>query len=137
MQRLQRQPSFTETLGPVGGYRMQYTLERVEIPVDVQMATGRRGFQAQLRNWTLLPTSPNLGEPVDTALAGGSAFHEALSRYRPARTTVTLWTYNDSFAEYRKVKDALFNMGFSTAGRPLPVGVPIQGSPNGTRSAAQ
>jgi hypothetical protein len=137
LHRLQRQPSFTETLGPIGGYRLQYTIDRMELPVEVQMATGRTGFQIQFRNWTLLPMSPNLGEPVDKAHAPGSVFHEALSKYRAAHTTVTLWTYNDSFTEYRKVKDILFKLGFSTAGRPLPVGVPIQGSPSGTRSAAQ
>lgn len=137
LQRLLRQPSFTETLGPIGGYRLRYTIDRVEVPIEVQMSTGRHGLQAQLRNWTLMPTSPDLGEPVDAALARGSAFREVLARYRPGHTTVTLWTYNDSFAEYRKVKEVLFELGYSTAGRPLPVGVPIQGSPSGTRSAAQ
>ena len=137
IQRLQRQPSITETLGPIGGYRMTYTFDRVEIPVEMQMATGRHGFQIQFRNWMLLPVSPNLGEPVDAALAPGSAFREALAKYRPGLTTVTLWTYNDSFTEYRKVKDFLFELGFSIAGRPLPIGVPIQGTPSGTRSAAQ
>jgi DNA repair exonuclease SbcCD ATPase subunit len=137
IQRLQWQQSFTETLGPIGGYRMKYTVERVELPLDVQMAAGRGGFQVQLRNWTLLPVSEQLGEPLERALAEASDFRAALAKYRPGHTTVTFWTYDDSYAQYRRLKETLFDLGYSTAGRPLPQGVPIQGSPDGSRSAAQ
>jgi hypothetical protein len=55
----------------------------------------------------------------------------------PNRTTVTVWTYPDSFHDFRRLKDELFKLGYLTAGRPMPHGAPIAGSPSGSRSAAQ
>ena len=91
----------------------------------------------QLARWTLIPASGYLGEPVEAALSPGSLFLEILAGRRPHSTTVTIWTYPDSFAEFRRIKAELFTRGFATAGRPLPDSVPISGSPHGSRSAAQ
>jgi hypothetical protein len=48
-----------------------------------------------------------------------------------------MWVYPDSFELYRQLKEELHNMGYATAGRPLPEGVLIGGSSQGTRSSAQ
>ena len=85
----------------------------------------------------LLPTDNTLGEPAGEALGEGSRFREVLAAYRPDETTVTIWVYEESFAEFRALKKALYRMGYATAGRPLPRNVPIGGSPDGTKSAAQ
>ena len=45
--------------------------------------------------------------------------------------------YPDSFAEFRRLQKFGHEHGFMVAGRPLPEGVPIMGSPNGTKSSAQ
>ena len=50
---------------------------------------------------------------------------------------MTIWTYPDGFAEFRKLKQELYAMGYETAGRPLPFGVPITASPGGSKSAAE
>ncbi len=55
----------------------------------------------------------------------------------PDRTTVTVWVYPDSFNQFRTLKAELFRRRFLTAGRPLPEGHPIGGSPDGSRSASQ
>ena len=129
-------PEFTEIVGPFGGFRLRYTLERHQISPELAMATGAGGQYAQLRRWTLIPTSSTLGETVDEALAPGSRFRRRIASLSPD-TTITVWTYNDSFEDFRRIKEDLFASGFDTAGRPLPDGVPIGGSPEGTRSAAQ
>ena len=127
---------FTEIVGPFGGFRLRYTLERHQLSPEMAMATGAGGQYAQLRRWTLIPTSSILGEPVEEALGHDSQFVRRVASLSPG-TTITVWTYDDSFEDFRRIKEYLFTNGFDTAGRPLPDGVPIGGSPEGTRSAAQ
>ncbi len=130
-------PELTEVVGPVGGFRLRYTFERKDIPAEVAMETGRGGSVARLKRWTLIPVSNHMGETVEEALREGSEFHQTLEPYRPDQTTVTLWTYQDSFGSFRKLKKALYEMGYPVAARPLPHGTPISGSPDGTKSAAE
>jgi hypothetical protein len=135
--KLLRQPEMTETVGPNGGFRLQYTLVRRDITSDTAMAAGRAGAYATLERWTLIPASGQLGEPVDAALGPGSRFREVLAQHDPQRTTVTIWTYPDSFEEFRRLKKELYQLGYAAAARPLPFDVPIGGSPQGTKSAAE
>ena len=135
--KLLDQPELTDTVGPVGGFRLKYVIRRHDMTPEMAMETGRGGSYAQLERWTLIPVSSQLGEPVDVALAEGSEFRQALSKYRPARSTITIWTYPDSFGSFRKLKKALYSEGFSVAARPLPHDIPISGSPEGSKSAKQ
>ncbi len=128
-------PELTDTIGPYGGFRLRYTLQRRQLSPEMAIAAGGGQF-AQLRQWTLIPTSNDLGEPVDQALREGSRFREVV-RGLPRTTTITIWTYEDSFDAFRRIKKELFALGFDTAARPLPLGVPIGGSPSGSRSSAQ
>ncbi|MDD4266683.1 MAG: hypothetical protein GXY25_11370 [Pirellulaceae bacterium] len=128
-------PELTDTIGPYGGFRLRYTLQRRQMSPEMAMAAGGGPF-AQLRQWTLIPTSNELGEPVDEALREGSRFR-AVVRGLPRTTTITIWTYEDSFDAFRRIKQELFALGFDTAARPLPLGVPISGSPSGSKSSAQ
>ncbi len=130
-------PELTNTVGPIGGFRLRYTLRRHDISPEMAMMSGRAGSFARMERWTLIPVSSQLGETVEAALAQGSLFRQALAELRPGRDTITIWTYPDSFASFRHLKKELFHLGFSTAGRPLPEGTPISGSPQGSKSAAQ
>lgn len=132
--KLKEQSQATETIGPIGGFRMRFTMERVEIATD---RTGRGGTYAQLAEWTLIPTQNQLGETVEQALAEGSQLRKALRGFDPRIASVTIWTYPDSFPEFRQLKKELYRLGYATAGRPLPEGHPIGGSPSGSKSAAQ
>ena len=136
--KLKDLPEATATVGPVGGFRLRYTFERVDVPLEDQLA-GKRFISsyAQLSQWTLIPSDNLLGETFEEAVDPRSAFRLALARLKPGRTTITLWTYPDSFGVYRQVKKELYQLGFPTAGRPLPDDKPIGGSPNGSKSAAQ
>jgi hypothetical protein len=131
--RLRDERQFSDTVGPVDGFRLKYIVERVDLTPD----SGHSGSYAQLRQFTLIPMSDDLGEPIGEAMAAQSQFSTALAGLAPKRTTVTLWTYEDSFPMFREVRKYLHEMGFSVAGRPLAPGQPIAGSPHGSKSASQ
>lgn len=135
--RLRSQPELTETLGPIDGFRLRYTLERVDMPLETQMRTGQGGSYVQLYEYTLIPVSNQLGESLAEALGPTSPLRTVLSRHEVSRTTVTLWTYPDSFAEFRELRQELYRLGYQVACRPLPFGQPIGGSPQGSKSSAQ
>lgn len=126
----------TEIIGPEGGFTMKYTLQRVQRRVNTDEGP-RVARMIELKRFVMVPQSSELGEPVEEALASGSAFERQLARMRPDETTVTIWTYPDSYGDFRDVKERLFQAGFTAAARPLPGGYPIGGSPNGTKSAAE
>jgi hypothetical protein len=134
--RLKEQEELTELVGPVGGFWMRYILTRqtLVVPTKVGVATQQ---SVELDRFTLVPENEQMGEPVADALQSGSQFLMELTAHRPETTTVTVWTYPDSYREFRELKRALFERGYVTAARPLPADHPIGGSPSGTRSAAQ
>jgi hypothetical protein len=130
--RLRDMPEITETVGPIGNFRLRYTLERIDIP------NGPPGQAiVRTREMTLVPTSSDLGESLEEALADRSDFRRTMSDIDPKRVTVTFWTYPDSFTAYRKLREVLYERGYTVAGRPLPMGQPISGSPHGSKTAAQ
>ncbi len=134
--KLRQAPSITETVGPVRGFRLKYTLKKESFTPNA-----RPGIPTQERvvldHFVFVPVSDNLGEPVNEALQPSSEFHSILSSYNPHEVTVTMWVYPDSFTNFRLLKEDLFQRGFLTASRPLAEGMPISGSPEGSRSAAQ
>jgi len=115
----------------------KYTLRRERVALELDRGTGAVGTYAGLKQLVLIPTRSRMGETLQDALAEGSDFRRALGHLRPGRSTVTIWTYPDSFAEFRALKQELYAMGYETAGRPLPFGIPISASPEGSKSAAE
>ncbi len=134
--KLKDATTVTETLGPIGGFRMKYTLRRVQqvAPVGGRVAVQQR---VELDRFVLVPIQDDLGEPLEQALREGSELLDLLKHADPDRTTVTVWVYPDSFNQFRTLKAELFRRHFLTAGRPMPEGHPIGGSPDGSRSASQ
>ncbi|MBN2577395.1 MAG: hypothetical protein JXB10_00195 [Pirellulales bacterium] len=137
MYRLLETPEITETIGPEGGFRLRYTLERYTTTPEESRGGGQGGTFVRLRRWTLLPIGPLQGETAEEALRPGSKFLDVLAKLLPGRHTITLWTYPDSFTAFYPIRRELYQRGFSAAARPLPQGVPISGSPEGSKSAAQ
>jgi hypothetical protein len=135
--KLLESPEITETIGPEGGFRLRYTLERYNTTPEESHARGRAGTYVRLRRWILLPVGDLPGESAAEALREGSQFQAVLAKLLPGRHTITLWTYPDSFEAFRQIRRELYLRGFSAAARPLPQGVPISGSPEGSKSAAQ
>lgn len=118
----------TDTIGPIGGFRMRFVIDSFDSP---------QGRYLQVAHVELLPVSSRMGETLDEALAPNSDFQDKLSMLSPNRYTITIWTYPDSFDEFRKLKKILYEQGYAVAGRPLPEGMPIGASPSGSKSSAQ
>ncbi len=125
----------SDTVGPLGGFRLRYTLERRDIVPETMKERG--GSVVQVKRFELVPESNDLGEPVRLALEEGSDFRQAMAKILPGRTTVTIWVYPDGFDAFRQVRKELYRLGYAIAARPLPPGTPISGSPEGSKSAAQ
>lgn len=123
----QRQASRTkleDKIGPVGGFVMIY-----------RMAAIPGGFE--LDRFELEPTPAVPAESVAESLQSTSRLNIELASRNSRETVVTVWVYPDSFDDFRKLKAHLFSQGFLCAARPLPDGVRVGGSPQGSRSSAQ
>ena len=135
--RLKDETELVDTVGPVQGFRMRYMLERFDIPVEGFTGGARGGSYVAMTRWELVPVSGLLGEALSAAIEPDSDFRNRLAGIHPHQYTVTLWVYEDSFAEFRQVRKELYQLGYSVAGRPLPKDTPIGGSPKGSKSAAE
>ncbi|MEN6458812.1 MAG: hypothetical protein ABFC63_07770 [Thermoguttaceae bacterium] len=127
----------SDVVGPIGGFRLRYTLERRDMSPEMIRETGRGGSYVLVKRIEMIPESDTLGEPVRLALQESSDFRMALMKILPGRTTITIWVYPDGFEAFRQIRKELYRLGYSIAARPLPPGTPISGSPDGTKSAAQ
>lgn len=134
--KLKDTPQITETVGPLEGFRLQYTLVRRDFVISTSTGPAQRSV-VELNRFVLVPEATELGETLDVALQPGSRFYERLQQTAPGQATITVWTYPDSFAEFLRLKQYLQQRGYLTAARPLPEGHPIGGSPHGSRSMAQ
>lgn len=135
--QLKDRDTVNSVVGPLNGFRMRYRLRQRRLVLRSPAGSVQQGTITQVARWQLLPVSSQLGEPVAEAIQPNSDLLHFLKGYRPETTTVTVWTYPGSFDEFRLLKQALFELGFATAGRPLPHGQLIGGSPHGSKSAAQ
>ncbi|HZZ29791.1 MAG TPA: hypothetical protein VFE46_17480 [Pirellulales bacterium] len=116
-------------VGPRNGFEFRYTMDTVS---DRGRIVGLRAKEFQI-----VPAGMQEGETFEKAMLPNSDFHRALAMHSPHDTTITMWTYPDSFELYRQLKEELHRLDFATAGRPLPMGVLIGGSDHGTKSSAQ
>ncbi len=134
--KLKHVDEITETLPPRGGFRLKYTMQRRQRREMTDTGPILRST-VELDRFVLLPVDDQPGLPVTEALQEGSAFRQKLSNFDPAQVTITVWTYPDSYPQFRELKDFLGQQGYLVAGRPLPAGFPIGGSPDGNRSSAE
>ncbi|MBI5759866.1 MAG: hypothetical protein HZA46_15210 [Planctomycetales bacterium] len=135
-QTLATSRSFQGTAGPVDGFSLQYLMERQAASPFDEIRHGTGVFRVAVSAWKLIPERDVEAETAEQAVQRGSRFITAL-KAAPPNATITLWVYPDSFGLFRKLQAAAHAEGFTVAARPLPNGVPIAGSPNGTRSAGQ
>jgi hypothetical protein len=134
--KLKEADQITETIGPLEGFWLKYTLRRFQRPIRTETGMAVRRT-IELDRFVLVPVAENLGVPLAAALRPDSELGQRLAALRPDDTTITVWTYPDSFEEFRQLKDHLFERGYLAAARPLPHGYPISGSPDGSKSLAE
>jgi hypothetical protein len=123
-------------IGPVQGFRMQYLVRIESLSGLEELRTGHGGYRISLSNWEIQPEPETKGETIEVALKKGSQFYQSILGAAPD-TTLTFWVYPDSYEIYRKLQKFTHDHGFSVSGRPLPNGVPISGSPQGSKSSSQ
>ena len=137
MWKLKTARQTTESIGPQDGFQMRYTLRRNRVPFRTESGLNAAREVVELDRFVMVPVSGVQGETLAEALSPGSAFESRVAQWDPRDTIVTVWTYPDSFSQFRELKRVLYERGFLTAARPLPANQLISGSPQGTRSAAQ
>ncbi len=125
--------------GPVGAFRLRYTLERERGVLDSLGAAPETetNYRYGLTEWRVEPVAGTRGETADQALVTGSALRQIVDALDPRQAVVTIWVYPDSFAAYRRLRDYLHDRDVVVAGRPLPAEAPIAGSPHGSASRGQ
>ena len=123
-------------VGPINGFTLEYVIGVDVISGLAELRAGVGGYRMSMRYWEIQPEETLRGETEETALSQGSKFYQALLS-AGSETTLTFWVYPDSYPLYRKLQHFAHEHGFPVAGRPLPFGVAISGSPNGSKSASQ
>lgn len=124
------------TAGPIGGYLLQYKLEAIHASAAETARHGPGMVRIALTSFQLEPEPEIVEESPAQALTRGSNFDLAIQTAEPG-STFTLWVYPDSFPLYRQLQNRLHEAGLTVAARPLPNGIPIAGSPDGSASAGQ
>lgn len=129
-------PTITETIGPLDGFYMKYTLVRRDQSVMTKQGPATQRVVA-LDRFELIPFRDSMGKPLTDELDDRSELAIRLKGIDPRNTTITVWTYPDSYGDFRTLRDWLYERGYRAAARPLPEGQFITGSPRGSRSSAQ
>ncbi len=123
-------------IGPIKGFNMQY-LVRVDSLTDFGGArAGQGGYRISLARWEIRPEPETKGETDEIALRRGSQFYQSILGTSPD-TTLTFWVYPDSYPIFRKLQKFAHEHGYSVAARPLPHGLHIAGSPDGSKSTSE
>lgn len=123
-------------IGPFAGFSMGYLVRAEPLSDFEALRAGQHGFRLTVQSWEIIPEENFKGETQSEALTQGSRFYMSLLDADP-ETTLTFWVYPDSFDLYRQLQSFAHDQGFRVAARPLPKGIPIAGSPNGSKSASQ
>ena len=123
-------------VGPIGGFHMQYTVERQTVSPLQALQYGQNSYRVSVSRWSILPTETLEAESVEAALRVGSRMRQILEATDPD-TVITVWLYPDDFQHFGRIREFAHGLNLRVAARPLPDGTPIAGSPNGSRSTSQ
>lgn len=136
--RLHENGRIVETFGPLDGYRLKFTVARKKSSEPVGgplVGQVRRNSYSQYAE--IMPVSEGIGQNVEQSLLPGGRLRRLLNEQRGQKPAFVVWLYTDSFDEFRPLKRALWENGFSLATRPMRPGTHIGASPQGTKAAAQ
>lgn len=123
-------------IGPIDGFVLKFVMQRDNLTGIEELRNGPGMYRVSVVHFEIEPQRDLVTETADQALTPGSKFYAALLD-APPDTTMTFWVYPDSFEIYGKLRKICHAENFLVAGRPLPEGVPIAGSPTGSRSSGQ
>lgn len=134
--RLREQDELERTIGPVNGFRLRYWFVKESVVAKTQAGTMMAGSIPRFSRCYFLPVTTPLGEPAAEAMLPTSEFSQKLRQLRPGMT-VTIWTYPGNYDRLREVKRAVREFNLQIAVRPLPPGMPIGASRNGSDSVSE
>lgn len=123
-------------VGPVEGYSLEYKVSRQRGSLVDELSGGTGTFRVVIDRWELIPNSRSYAESLEQAIQPNSLFRSTLNRCS-LDDTITFWVYPDSFELYQDLTKIAHLMGYQVAGRPLPQGRRIGGSPQGSKSFSQ
>ncbi|MEM1061229.1 MAG: hypothetical protein AAGJ97_02760 [Planctomycetota bacterium] len=125
----------TGEVGPIGGFRLRYLVRTGtgDVLDSLRSSSAPGAIRVEVAGYKIVPDASLRGETVAEATDADSAFRRALDLATPG-TAITFWVYPDGFDAFAALQSFAHRAGFTVAGRPLPEGVPITGSPNGSRS---
>jgi hypothetical protein len=125
-------------IGPVEQFYLEYILVMFDnVTMSDSYGTGI-GKRLEVEHVELTPIHEPIGEPLKEALlSSNSELKQRLNICRSDVYTITVWVYPDSFNEFIEFKNYLHGQGYRVAARPMEFGVPISGSPRGSKSNAQ
>ena len=127
---------FESSVGPIDGYKMEFTLERSKPTPSEELNMAGRLIKMEVTGWQIRVEPGVIEETAEQALTQGSNYLRTVESAGPI-AALTFWVYPDSFEAHRVLLESAQARGWSIASRPLPDGVPIAGSPKGTKSLAQ
>ena len=103
IEKLKQAAQTTETVGPMGGFHLQYQLRMVRISEQSRIGPVLQKFP-QFEGFILIPVREPLGELFEQATRAGSRFRQIIDRLNPKTTTITFWVYHDSFEQFHILK---------------------------------
>ncbi len=134
--RAARSNRIVDVLGPIDGFIMNYAL-RAEKGIVSRGSSVAMAQRVELEYFVLDTTKDVVRESLEQSMSVGGRLRAELALHDPRSTTITVWVYEDSFSTFRDLKERLFVEGYLTAARPLPKGIRVGASPNGSSSTAQ
>ncbi len=123
---LKTQWRVTAVTSAVGAFRLRYIVEREKSGLDsLGGGPSGSGFRYGLSAWSAEAITEERGETLEAALRPNSQFRRLVDRLDSRITVVTFWVYPDSFAQFRRLRDHLYERDVEVAGRPLTEGAQI------------
>ena len=133
---LQRFGRLEDVSGPIGGYKMIFTIEMNAFNSLEYLQYGGDGSRFTALKQVIVPDESLVAEPVADAIKPGSAFRQKLEAM-PADSAMTMFVYDDSFHEFGALREIAHGLQIRVAARPLPKSADITISAQGSASRAQ
>ena len=90
-------------------------MHRRSFRLDHQGGARDSSGRGNLQQFILVPMSERMGETFPEVMNRNSQFVQLVESFNPSRTVITVWTYPDSFRQFREIKRWLFDRGFACA----------------------
>ncbi len=135
--RLRQQQDMERTIGPINGFRLKYCFVKEDVMRQSSAGTYMTGSISRFSHCYFLPVTTPVGEPAVEAMKPNGELFQHLKRLHPEGTTVTIWTYPGNYDRLRTLKRSIREVGFQIAVRPLPKGMPLGASRNGSESLSE